>query len=57
VEKPFKTYLVGEAGIRLVEATGSVWITVGSIVLAGTLTWSISVDSIIIAEFATKFVD
>ena len=41
MEAPFKTYLVGDAGIRLVETTGSVGITVGSVVLAGTLTWSI----------------
>jgi hypothetical protein len=41
VEKPFKTYLVGEAGIKLVEATGSTGIATGSVVLAGTVSWLI----------------
>jgi hypothetical protein len=38
VEKPFRTYLVGEAGIRLVETTGSAGIAIGPVVPAGTLT-------------------
>jgi hypothetical protein len=41
VEKPLRTYLVGEAGIKLVETTGSIGITSGSDVLAGTVTWFI----------------
>lgn len=57
MEKPFETYLVGEAGIKLAGATGSTGIATGSVTLAGTLTGVICVDSIIIAELATKFVD
>jgi hypothetical protein len=41
VEKPFETYLVGEAGIKLVDTTGSTAIATGSVVLAGTVSWFI----------------
>jgi hypothetical protein len=41
VDKPLRTYLVGDAGIRLDETMGSDGIATGSVVLAGTVTWLI----------------
>ena len=50
-------YLVGEIGIVLDWVWDSDGICVGSDELAGTVSWFICVDSTIITEFATKFVD
>ena len=41
MEKPLRSYLVGDAGIRLDETIGSDAIAAGSFALAGTVPWLI----------------